>query len=98
LRSAIVTGGADFIGSHLVDSLLADGYSVTIIDDLSTGDAGRVAGEAELAGNDIAEADLVREVLGTTKPETVFTWAPRRWSRCRSRIQNATASSTCSGR
>ena len=42
-QSTIVTGGAGFIGSHVVDALIAAGNSVTVIDDLSTGDAGRVA-------------------------------------------------------
>ncbi len=36
-KRALITGGAGFIGSHLADALLARGYQVTIIDDLSTG-------------------------------------------------------------
>jgi UDP-glucose 4-epimerase len=42
-RSALITGGAGFIGSHLAELLLADGWSVYALDDLSTGDERNVA-------------------------------------------------------
>ena len=38
----LVTGGAGFIGSHLADSLIARGDSVTVLDDLSTGSIGNI--------------------------------------------------------
>jgi UDP-glucose 4-epimerase len=42
-RSALITGGAGFIGSHLAELLLADGWSVWVLDDLSTGSYENVA-------------------------------------------------------
>ena len=40
----LVTGGAGFIGSHLVDRLIDDGHHVAIVDDLSTGTLDNLAG------------------------------------------------------
>ena len=37
MTQALITGGAGFIGSHLSERLLASGYQVTVIDNLSTG-------------------------------------------------------------
>ncbi|HEY4452543.1 MAG TPA: NAD-dependent epimerase/dehydratase family protein [Solirubrobacteraceae bacterium] len=70
--SAIVTGGAGFIGSHVVDALLADGYAVTVIDDLSSGDAARVADAAELRRLDIVDAPALAAVVSEVKPRTIF--------------------------
>jgi UDP-glucose 4-epimerase len=71
-RQAIVTGGAGFIGSHVVDSLLADGYGVTVIDDLSSGEAGRVASQARLIELDIVDAAEVKRVVEEVGPEAVY--------------------------
>jgi UDP-glucose 4-epimerase len=70
--TAIVTGGAGFIGSHVVDSLLADGYQVSVIDDLSSGNASRVAVGARLVELDIVDAAGVQRVVEEVGPEAVY--------------------------
>lgn len=57
----LVTGGCGFIGSHLVDALVHDGYSVRIIDDLSTGSRTNLNGAADLFVGDVKHEELVRE-------------------------------------
>jgi UDP-glucose 4-epimerase len=52
---AIVTGGAGFIGSHVVDALVARGDDVTVVDDLSTGRRENVNPAARLVEHDIRE-------------------------------------------
>jgi UDP-glucose 4-epimerase len=69
---AIVTGGAGFIGSHVVDSLLGDGYEVTVVDDLSAGDAARVPAAAELRELDIVDFDRLCALIEEIKPEAIF--------------------------
>ncbi len=62
----LVTGGAGFIGSNLVDALLAKGYAVRILDDLSTGKRTNLPldnPEVELIEGDVANAALVHEVM-----------------------------------
>ena len=55
----MVTGGAGFIGSHLVRRLVADGAEVTVIDDLSTGRRENLDGAAV----NVAQRDLARDVV-----------------------------------
>jgi len=71
-RQAIVTGGAGFIGSHVVDSLLGDGYGVTVIDDLSSGRASRVADAARLVELDIVDGPAVRTLIEEVRPQAVY--------------------------
>jgi UDP-glucose 4-epimerase len=70
--SAIVTGGAGFIGSHVVDALLADGYSVTVIDDLSSGSAERVASAARLVEADIVDETALEAIVAEIQPRAIF--------------------------
>jgi UDP-glucose 4-epimerase len=72
----LVTGAAGFIGSTLVDRLLADGHSVVGVDDLSSGRSENIAqaersAEFEFAKADITDADLIG-LLADTDPEVVF--------------------------
>jgi len=63
MKSFLVTGGCGFIGSHLVDSLLADGHRVRIIDNLSTGKLENVPSHCEIVLGDITDSLLVKESM-----------------------------------
>jgi UDP-glucose 4-epimerase len=66
----LITGGAGFIGSHLVDRLLANGHTVLVVDDLSTGRRENLPPGAELAELDIASPKLF-EITRRFRPDAV---------------------------
>ena len=68
---AVVTGGAGFIGSNLVDALLARGDEVVVVDDLSSGKRENVAAGARLMEVSILDAALA-DVIAEERPEVCF--------------------------
>jgi nucleoside-diphosphate-sugar epimerase len=67
IASALVTGGAGFIGSHLVEELAANGCRVTVLDNLSTGHRRNIehlADRIEFIEGDIRDAALLDKVIG----------------------------------
>ncbi|OLC58275.1 MAG: hypothetical protein AUH85_01040 [Chloroflexi bacterium 13_1_40CM_4_68_4] len=67
----LVTGGAGFVGSHVVEALLARGDDVTVADDLSTGDRRNVAAAADLRVVDISDGDAIFRLLGDFELDAV---------------------------
>jgi UDP-glucose 4-epimerase len=73
---SLVTGGAGFIGSHLVDSLAARGDEVLVLDDFSSGKRENLAGALEAGAGvtelDVADAQAMFDAIGTFAPQSVF--------------------------
>ena len=69
-QHALITGGAGFIGSHLARSLVSDGMSVTVIDDLSVGSRDNLPDGVRFVEGDIRDGSAMREAL--TGVDVVF--------------------------
>src|SRR5688500_13728055 len=73
---ALVTGGAGFIGSNLVDALVERGDEVVVLDDLSTGKrenlAGALARGAELIEGSMTDDEAVANAFERARPEALF--------------------------
>jgi len=73
---SLVTGGAGFIGSNLVDALIARGDEVSIFDDISSGKTenleGALAAGATLEVGDVSDPGRLADVFATAAPELVF--------------------------
>lgn len=73
----LVTGGAGYIGSACCRQLLEKGYSVTVVDDLSTGHAEAVHPAASLHRVDIGDSESLAAILSTSKIDVVFHFAAK---------------------
>jgi UDP-glucose 4-epimerase len=67
----VVTGGAGFIGSHIVDGLLAAGHAVAVIDDLSSGDRANLPAGVPLHVVDIVDGKAVTAAIQAERPDAV---------------------------
>lgn len=69
---ALVTGGAGFIGSTLVDALVARGDDVLVVDDLSAGRRDNLPADVDLAECDVRDAARLGTLVGGFAPDAVF--------------------------
>lgn len=77
-RKLLVTGGAGYIGSHVVKALVEQGEDVVVFDNLSTGFAWSVS-DAELIVGDLADRDALRNLFGHHQFEAVLHFAANIW-------------------
>ncbi|MGV9772531.1 NAD-dependent epimerase/dehydratase family protein [Streptosporangium sp. NPDC003464] len=73
----LVTGGAGFIGSHLTDALLERGDAVTVLDDLSTGLAGRLDPGVAVHRESVTDAAALTRLTERIRPEVICHLAAR---------------------
>ncbi|MCP3870945.1 MAG: NAD-dependent epimerase/dehydratase family protein [Gammaproteobacteria bacterium] len=63
MANYLITGGCGFIGSHLAESLLNDGHTVRVLDDLSTGKRENLPPQCRLIVGDVADSAMVRSCM-----------------------------------
>ena len=73
LKKVLITGGAGFIGSHIVDKLLENNYSVVVLDNLSSGSEDNLQNSNQLKLYQVnVEKDDLEDIFKTEKPDYVI--------------------------
>ena len=72
LEKVLVTGGAGFIGSHIVDELIENGYDVIVVDDLSSGKLENINKKADFYICDVSSKTILQDVFEETSPNYVI--------------------------
>ena len=75
MKNILVTGGAGYIGSHVVNLLIDKGYSVTVIDNLVTGNFNLINKNADFHNTDIADETKVNDILQNKEFDIVMHFA-----------------------
>src|SRR3972149_9774328 len=70
--SILVTGGADFIGSHVVDELIKQNETVIVLDDLSGGFLSNINPKANFIKGDVCDYELVKRIFNENEIEYLF--------------------------
>jgi UDP-glucose 4-epimerase len=78
LSTWLVTGGAGYIGAHVVKSLLENDFKVVIVDDLSTGLARKVPSNVVFEKIDIAETNKLAQIMKSNKVEGIIHLAAKK--------------------
>jgi UDP-glucose 4-epimerase len=92
--SILVTGGAGYIGSHMVPELADAGERVVVLDNLSTGFDWAVPKGVPLIIGDTGDQKLVGQIIREHTVDSISILLLRLWSRIRSRIRLATTKTT----
>ena len=70
-QAVLVTGGAGFIGSHVIDQLLAAGHEAAALDDLSSGSPANLPAGVKLYEVDVRDAAAVQKTVAEFRPEAI---------------------------
>ena len=92
--SILVTGGAGYIGSHMVPELADAGERVVVLDNLSTGFDWAIPKGVPLIIGDTGDQKLVGQIIREHTVDSISILLLRLWSRIRSRIRLATTKTT----